>query len=396
MASSTKTKIFIDSEVICLEHFSGIGHYTAALLKQVDKLLDKPEYAHYEVTLGVPWRIGYRIKRFGFRNFRIVRMPIGPRVANKLKMYGVLPPIDLLYGKQTYVFPHFSSWPTMSSPSVPVIYDLSFVLHPEFSADLNTRFLVKQTKLAAERATKVITISTNSKKEIADHYKVKSEDISIVYPIIDKHSFYPRSASEIKTVRAKYGVFGKYILFVGNIEPRKNLATLLRAYAMLDAKQLQDYSLLLVGAKGWKDGEIHELITALQSKGLKVVQPNGYVTDEDMPSLVSGASIFTYVSRYEGFGIPPVEAMFCGTPVISSDNSSLPEAVGSGALLVEANDTKQISEAIERLLDDQKLQKKLVEAGFKHIEQEMFNPEQAAKTFLDTVEKASKIGVKNA
>ena len=388
--SETKvTKIFIDSEVLCLEHFSGIGHYTAGLLHQVDALLDRPEYKDYQVTLGVPWRLAHRIQRFHFKNFIIKRMPIGPRVANQLKMRGLLPPLDLLFGKQVYIFPHFSSWPTLKSPSIPVIYDLSFVLHPEFSADLNSRFLEKQTKLAADRATKVITISQNSKKEIVEHYKVNEDDVVIIHPIIDAKVFYPRTTEEIKMVRAKYGVFGKYILFVGNIEPRKNLASLLRAYAMLDPAQLQDYSLLLVGAKGWKDGEIHDLIQDLQQKGLKVTQPTGYVTDKDMPALVSGASIFTYVSRYEGFGIPPVEAMFCGTPVISSNNSSLPEAVGDAALMVNAEDTQEISDAIKELLKKPELQKRLVEAGFRHTKNKMFDPTQGSRTLLELAKQVS-------
>lgn len=389
MARSSKIKIFVDSEVICLEHFSGIGHYTAALLREVDSLLDQPEFSDYEITLGVPVRLAHRIKRFHFRNFIIKRMPIGPRIANQLKRINAIPPIDLLYGNQVYVFPHFSSWPTLHSPSVPVIYDLSFVLHPEFSADRNASFLIKQTELAAKRASRIITISNNSKDEIADHYKIDRDIIDIIYPIIDKGSFYKRTPAEIKNVRAKYGVFDKYILFVGNIEPRKNLVTLLRAYAMLDHEELKDYSLLLVGAKGWKDDEIHDLMNELQAKGLKVIQPASYVTDEDMPALVSGASIFTYVSRYEGFGIPPVEAMFCGTPVISSDNSSLPEAVGSAALMVNAEDTEEISKAIDKLLHDTKLQHSLVEAGYAHIEKDMFKPELAARAFLATTKRAA-------
>lgn len=389
MATQAKIKIFVDSEVICLEHFSGIGHYTAALLKEVDNLLDQPEYSNYQITLGVPWRLADRINRFNFKHVAIKKMPIGPRIANKLKMWGLLPPIDLLYGHQVFVFPHFSSWPTLHSPSIPVIYDLSFLLHPEFSADRNTLFLVKQARLAAERAVRVITISKNSKQEIVDHYKLDADSVDIIYPIINGKNFYKRSDNEIKNVRAKYGVFDKYILFVGNIEPRKNLVSLLRAYAMLDQEKLKNYSLLLVGAKGWKDDEINQLMNELQAKGLKVIQPAAYVTDEDMPALVSGASIFTYVSRYEGFGIPPVEAMFCGTPVISSNNSSLPEAVGDAAVMVNAEDVPAISKAITKLLLDTKLQESLVKAGYKHIKKDMFNPEQAARAFLESTKQAA-------
>lgn len=384
-----KIKVFVDAEVICLDHFSGIGHYTAALLKQVDKQLDKKEFGHITVTLGVPRRMRNRIDRFGFKNFRVRSMPTSMRVANGLKTRGLLPPIDLLFGNQTYVFPNYSSWPVMRSPCIPIIYDLSFVLHPEFAEDQNRRFLVKQAQLSAERATRVITISTNSQEEICEHYKLDKQQVDILYPITDKENFYRRSPNEIKDVMARYGVLDKYILFVGNIEPRKNLISLLKAYALLDQTKVRDYTLLLVGAKGWKDGEIHALMNELQDKGLNVLQPTSYVTDEDMPALISGATVFTYVSRYEGFGIPPVEAMFCGTPVISSDNSSLPEAVGQGALMVDAEDTAQIRDAIQSLLLSPELRTAYVKKGYQHIKKAMFVPESVGREFMTTIEKAN-------
>jgi glycosyltransferase involved in cell wall biosynthesis len=380
-----KINVFIDGDVLCIDHFSGIGHYTASLLYAVDNLLEKPEYKHINVTIGAPWNTAHKLDRFGYKNFKVKRMPINHRLSNGLKKHGLLPPIDLLFGKQIYIFPNYSSWPTLSSPSIPIIYDLSFVLHPEFSEDRNREFLVKQALISAKRAWKVITISKNSRSEISQHYDIDKNNIEIVYPIIDSAKFVHRSAIEIKNVRAKYGIFDSYILFIGNIEPRKNLTGLLNAYALLDSSTLQKYSLLLVGAKGWKDAEIHNLINELRNKGLRIVQPSVWVTDEDIPAIISGASAFVYVSKYEGFGIPPVEAMFCGTPVISSNNSSLPEAVGKGAIMVNADDSTEIKDALAKLLNDPEARDSYIRRGLKHSKDSMFKPEYNGRKLLDLI-----------
>lgn len=382
--------VFIDGDVLCIDHFSGIGHYTASLLSAIDSLLEKPEYQHINITVGAPWKTANKLYRFGYKNFKFKRIPISHRIANGLKKRGLIPPIDLFFGKQIYIFPNYSSWPTIFSPSIPIIYDLSFVLHPEFSEDRNREFLVKQAILSSTRAQKIITISKNSKSEISKYYGVDKNDIEIIYPIIDSMKFYKRSPIEIKTVRAKYGIFDKYVLFVGNIEPRKNLTGLLKAYALLDSSTLKDYSLLLVGAKGWKDDEIHELIKDLRKKGLKIIQPNSWVTDEDMPAIISGACAFVYVSKYEGFGIPPVEAMFCGTPVISSDNSSLPEAVGNCAIMVNADDIDEIKNALGKILNDSTVQSNYIKKGFEHSKNIMFKPEYNGRKLLDLILSVSK------
>lgn len=382
-----KIKVFVDGEVLCLDHFSGIGHYTASLLKEIDEQLDNEKYGHITITIGAPWRLVTRLNRYGFKNVVFKKMPFGPHIANGLKRHGLLPPIDLLFGKQIYVFPHFSSWPTIMSPSVPIIYDLSFVLHPEFSEDRNRSLLVKQSALSAARASRIITISTNSKKEITEEYSFDEDKIDILYPIINRAYFYPRSETEIRTVMAKYGIFEKYLLYVGNIEPRKNLVTLLKAYDGLNPELQKKYPLLLVGAKGWKDDEIHTTIASMQARGLKVIQPSDYVIDEDMPALVSGAIVFAYVSKYEGFGIPPVEAMFCGTPVVSSDNSSLPEATGNAGIMIDADNPDAITKALESLLSDESMRREYIAKGFKHSHNSMFKSGMNAEKFFELITK---------
>jgi len=183
-------------------------------------------------------------------------------------------------------------------------------------------------------------------------------------------------------------LLAELLLFVGNIEPRKNLITLLRAYNQLPTAIQNKCGLLLIGAKGWLDDEIHDMIIDMRMRGLKIIQPTDYVVDEDLPALYSGAKLFAYVSKYEGFGIPPIEAMACGTPVICSDNSSLPEAVGEAAILVKAADDKAIAQAIIELFSDQTKAAKYVELGYKQILK--FDWEKSARLLLDALEEAAK------
>lgn len=381
-------KVFVDGEVLVLSHFSGIGHYTAALLQAVDELLFEEEFSDIRIEVGVPWRMIDNVHRFDFQNISIRKMPTTPRISNGLKRKGLIPFIDLLFGKKVYVFPNYSGWPTLFSKSVPVIYDSSFILFPEHSDDHNREFLTKQTKISAYRSSRIITISENSKKEIEHYYGVQKNRVDIIYPILDTDKFYRRSNDEIAYIKAKYGIFGEYILYVGNLEPRKNLVTLLKAYKNLDPKLQKKYSLLLIGAKGWKDKEITSLIMDMRMANIHVIQPTDYVQDKDLPALYSGATVFTYVSVYEGFGIPPTEAMACGTPTISTYNSSLPEAVGEAALHVDAHDISQITHAMERLLTNDELRKQYVEKGYKHIEK--FDTRMTALSFIRSIEDANK------
>lgn len=377
-------KVFIDAEVLVLKHFSGIGHYTASLLKAVDELLDHDEYSHIQITLGVPRSEKHTLNRYEFSNFAIRLLPFSPHTTNGLKSRHLLPPIDLLFGKHLYVFPNYSSWPTLFSKSIPIIYDLSFIKYPQFGDTRNVEFLVDRVNRSVEQSERIITISTNSKNEIRDQFKYSSKNIDIIYPIIDTKSFYKRSKQEVAEVKAKYAIFDNYILFVGNLEPRKNLISLLKAYELLPSHLQKKYSLLLVGAKGWKDSDIYRKIQNMRMNGLRVIQPIDYVVDEDIPALASGASAFAYVSIYEGFGIPPVEALACGTPVIVSDNSSLPEACGDAARYVSAEDIQGIANAITVGLsgDGDKVDEGYRQAG-------KFTAESSALAFIKSIEKAA-------
>lgn len=379
-----RVRLFVDGEALVHSHFSGIGHYTANLLRAIDELLYNDAYAHFSVSVGVPSKQRHKLAIYGFENIAFKSIPLPGWVINGLKQRHRLPPIELLFGNQVYLFPNYSTWPTMLGKSIPIIYDLSFVNHAEFVEPRNQAFLVDQVQLSAKRAKQIVTISQNSKQEIVDHYKFSAKNVPIVYPAVDQHKFYRRSQTEINYVKAKYGIFDNYVLFVGNIEPRKNLITLLKAYKQLPKYLQGNYALLMVGAKGWLDNEIKDTILGMRLEGLHVLQPSNYVVDEDLPALYSGASAFVYVSRYEGFGIPPIEAMACGTPTITSNNSSLPEVVGKASLQVDALDDQQLTESIERLLTDPELCTKLVSEGYRQIMK--FNWIESAKVLLQAAE----------
>lgn len=380
-------KVFVEGEVLVLDHFSGIGHYTASLLKEVDNLLSTDEFSHISVEIGLPKKLKERVHRFGYKNFTYRNIHLSPRIINGLKRRRLLPPIDLFYGKKTYVFTHFTTWPTFRSPQIPIIYDLSFIHFPQHSAEKNQVFLEHQTLVAVKRADRIITISENSKKEISEHYEIDSSLIDKVIPVLDINKFKPQSHEAIKQVRAKYSLFDDYILFVGNIEPRKNLVTLLKAYESMDKNLQNKYSLLLVGAKGWKDGEIHEQIARMKDRGMKIIQPSSYVEDDDLPALYSAASLFAYVSIYEGYGIPPTEAMACGTPVVCSNNSSLPEATGNAAIMVDAMNVDEIKKALEDVLSKPAVSASLVEKGLNRVKQ--LQAKESAVAFLKSIEKTT-------
>jgi glycosyltransferase involved in cell wall biosynthesis len=377
-----RLKVFVDAEVLIAPHFSGIGHYTLELLRALDRLIeDRPDI---EVALGTFFRRVDKVRAYNFRNFKIVKSPFPLRVSNGLKIKGRQPPYDLFFGKRVYLFPNYTAWPLLFSKSASIVYDLSFEFFPQYVEPRNQKFLSDNVTKAVKWSEQVITISTNSQREISEFYKVPLKNIPIIYPGIDQSIFFRRPKHQVTEVMARYGVQGKYILFVGNIEPRKNLKNLLLAYEKLDPKLRSEYSLLLVGARGWLDGEIFSIIKRLRVSGNHIQQPLEYVDDDDRPALYSGASLFVYPSLYEGFGIPPVEAMACGVPVITSDNSSLPEAVGSAAKMIDAESVDQIAEAMTTVLNNDKLQKEMIAKGFTQADQ--FSWDKSARKLLDILQ----------
>ena len=262
--------------------------------------------------------------------------------------------IDIFWGTRQ-MLPPFLPAPIKK---VITVYDLVWHYFPETMGSYNRLVLNLLAKRSIKSADHIITISKATAEGLTEIAGVPSQKISVVYPAADSYKPLDKSAAADYIAR-KYETSVKYILTVSTVEPRKNLITLLRAFAELKNEDIQ---LLIAGASGWKDSAIYAEYEKLGFSEKKV-KFLGYVPDEDMNNLYSGASLFVFPSIYEGFGIPPLEAMASGTPVIVSNSSSLPEVAGDAGILIEPMDQTIWRETMLKVLSDFSLQKKMIKKG---------------------------------
>lgn len=243
-----------------------------------------------------------------------------------------------------------------------VVYDMVVRDIPE-SMDSHTRTVLNLTlKKSIQRSDLVITISEYSKSRIMYHFNVPEKKLGVIPCGISRSAFHSGySAEKIEECKNRLGISGKYIMYLGTLEPRKNITGLIEAYRLL-LNELPDCpELVIAGGKGWLYEEIFSLVEkyGLTSK----VRFTGYVSDSDAPLLLSGAELFCFPSFYEGFGMPPLEAMACGTPTLVSDRASLPEVVGDAALTVNPELPAEICIVMKRVLTDSTLRTTLSEKG---------------------------------
>lgn len=232
-----------------------------------------------------------------------------------------------------------------------VVYDAVIKDHPE-TMSLKTRTMLKLTlKRSIKRADKIITISQFSKGQIVKHFGVTPEDIIVIPCAADEKRFYPIAdrAGVQRRVCPKYGIDGKYFLYLGNLEPRKNITRLIEAYSIAVKKKSDLPLLVIAGGKSWQYKEIFDKVKSFDLSD-KVIF-TGYVDDDDVVLLMNGAEAFCFPSLYEGFGMPPLEAMACGTPVIVSNTTSLPEVVGECGISVDPYNVSEISDALIKMTD---------------------------------------------
>lgn len=339
---------------------SGIGHTVIAILQGLSANTSLRK--KYEIILLVPIDKKRQVRLLNL-DLKIKTVFIPDIILRGLRRYNLLPYMDIFIGKGKYLFPNYWNWPLMFSESFTYVYDVSFLVYPEFTDTKNRKFLSRYLRVWLSRTDKIITISNHAKNEIVKYTEVNPGKIEVIYNGINTTNGKSISRKEVLDIKDKYRVEGDYLLFVGNIEPRKNLLRLVGAYRLLPAKIRAKYSLVIVGSYGWNNDGIKRAIEDSVKEGFRILKIDEFVSDEDVTKLYAGASVLVHPALYEGFGMTPLEAMAAGTPTIVANNSSLPEVMGDASLYVDAMNEQDISDKIVELLEDKKLQNRLVKAG---------------------------------
>lgn len=344
-----KKSLYIDALALVPEKKSGIG---VTLERTLEQLLKMPAISSWQVYLVVPLGKAKYLTKYIPLGAQIRTIYLPARVLTVLSRMKLLPPMDLFLGRGVYLFPNYRNWPVWRSRSLTYIYDVAYLKYPETVQAKNQRYLSRSMPSWVRRTDRVITISNQVKYEIEKYLSLSELQISIVPCGVDTSVFYRRSRREVERVKKQYGIASeKYFLFVGNIEPRKNLERLLEAYERLPKTIQDEYALVIVGGGGWNNETILQRIREMQSGNLKVIKVSSYVTNADLPAIYSGASMLIHPAIYEGFGITPLEAMACGIPLAVSDLPAIREVVGDGTgQYFDPLDTRSIIGAIQTVL----------------------------------------------
>ena len=283
-------------------------------------------------------------------------------------------PVKLAFGPKIDVFfspahygPRFSK-----VPYVVTIHDLSYLHFPELFKKEDLLQLTSWSKYSIKNSKHIIAPSKSTKEDIAKNYKIAPSKITVTYEGYDKSRFKPPPQTRINLVKKRYRIKNNYIIFVGTIQPRKNIERLIEAVA-----QIRNLQLVIAGKKGW----LYDSILAKARE--KSVIFTDFVPDKDLPALIGGAQAYVLPSLWEGFGIPVIEAQACGVPTVVSNTSSLPEVVGESGILVDPTNVESIANGIKKALDP-KTRINLVKAGFANIKR--FSWETCARETLKILE----------
>ena len=340
-------------------HFFYGTHISSEIRSGPSKVVTLARWASFKRI--IPYRLKHSIKRF---NLNVLALRRG---------------ITLFHETNFIPLMHFGV------PEVSTVHDMTVILYPEKHPMERVKLFEKRLLNDIHDFKHIIVVSENTKRDLITLTGYPEERITIT-SLGCNNSFRLLERESVKTFLRKRGLPEKYILFVGTLEPRKNIEFLIRSYYGLEKRLRDEYPLLIAGPKGWYYDSIFKLVDDLALGSS--VRFLGYVPDEELPLLYNGASLFVYPSFYEGFGLPPLEAMTCGCPVITSNTSSLPEVVGTGGVMVNPEDEDDLRVRMEEALTDEKTRIGMSEYGLQRAKR--FSWEKCARETLGAYKKAAR------
>jgi glycosyltransferase involved in cell wall biosynthesis len=362
-----------------LEELEGLGYFIHELFRIIVKrhpehkfyfLFDRPynqEYIYADNVTGL-----------------VVSPPARHPILWKL-WYDVKVPLTLRKIKaDIFVSPDgFCSLNTLT-PQCLVVHDLGFLHHPEAYKASHIQFYKRNTPKFIKKAQTVVTVSKFSKEGIIRHYKTAPSKISVIYNGV-REIFRPLSAEQKDAVKDKYTEGKEYFVYVGAIQPRKNLVNLLKAFSIFKKRLQSSMKLVIAGRLAWKNEEFLQLMNTYKYKAEVVL--TGYLMEEELALVMASAYALVYPSVFEGFGVPVVEAMKCGVPVLTSENTAMQEAGGEAALYFAAVDHMDIADKMMTIYKDENLRAQMIEKGYKAADK--LDWDESAEQFWTIIEKTA-------
>lgn len=376
-------RVLIEASPMIDLNKSGVGYYVEGFIKSLSSTQNDSLSltAYYFNFLGMNKEILPKVNKL--RLHRIWLMP--GKIISLCRKIGIQPYLEFFIRTKTdiIIFTNYVSLPLFNKKvkKVLIVYDMCFLDYPNYVQNKNLDYLTKFCPPSIKESSAIITISEFTKSRIT-HYFPDLKIPIIVTPIPPlkqsvSSTILPKRISELGVVS------NKYILHIGTIEPRKNIQNLVKAYAMLDKKVRDNYTLVIAGGKGWKDEDIWNDINKYRKDGLRIITP-GYVTDNEKRSLYSNATCFVLPSHYEGFGMPILEAMQYNIPSAISDIPVFKEVAGEAALFFNKDSIEDISEKIDQIISNSKVRNKLIREGAIQIKK--FNWEDNSKKVINALE----------
>lgn len=341
-------RIGIDISVLNMQK-TGVGTYSHSLFKHLIKNDQENKYKIFFFSMSKKGLPRYILKDFDYPHVELIQYNLGRGILNRAWWY-IPKSLGAHFYKDIDIF-HFSDTISMypnSVPTIATIYDMTPAIYPQFHTDANIHFHSLRNETIKKHAHHFVTISESSKQDIHKLLHIPQKDISVVYGAADKTFKKNIQLKEVQKTLKKYKLnYQKYFLYIGTVEPRKNLATALISFSLIQKDLAQNYKFVITGAKGWDWENIKILIKKLNLT--KKVKVTGYVPDIEIPRLIKGCTAFVYPSFYEGFGLPILEAMQCAVPVVTTKTSSIPEITGSAIPLFDPKDYVSIAQYMEKL-----------------------------------------------